>query len=104
MLMQKGRENTRPFQNIYLGRLFFVFGDVVIGIRFRGDIVIAFRRATIDGIQLFIIHRLSHALQTHHVFIFRGADEDHALVLRPTMLTSETRVRTSVPASVIIMI
>src|SRR5690606_27426867 len=35
--------------------------------------------ATVDGVELFVVHRLSNTLQTHHVFIFRRTDEDNAL-------------------------
>ena len=52
---------------------------IVVGIGFRCDFIITFCDSTIDAVQLFVIHRLGDALQTHHVFIFRSTDEDHAL-------------------------
>lgn len=58
----------------------------IIDVRFRGDFIIPFRDAAVDRVELFVIHRLSNALQTDDVFIFRSADEDNALVLRPTTL------------------
>src|SRR5690606_27163186 len=51
----------------------------IIGVRFRGDFIIPFRNAAVDRVELFVIHRLSNALQTDDVFIFRSADEDNAL-------------------------
>jgi hypothetical protein len=99
---KKGPEFSGPSYQETL--LVSVIRCIIVGVRFRRDILIAFRNATVDGIELFVIHRLSNALQTHHVFIFRSTDEDNALGVTPYHADFRHAVRTSVPASVIIMI
>jgi hypothetical protein len=101
--LQKKRAGIRPFLHQET-LLVSVIRCIIVGVGFRRDFIIAFRDATVDGVELFVIHRLSNALQTHHVFIFRSTDEDHALGVTTHHADLDTRVRTSVPASVIIMI
>lgn len=83
-------------------KLFFFW--LVVNVHFRSDFIVPFRGTAVDGIRS---SSSTGSATRCRPTTFSSSEVRIRItpwVLRPTMLISETRVRTSVPASVIIMI